>query len=128
MPGRSIVMAAFTGFWLPITIDPHPMMIFFNYLYRDAGNYKQHGSVVFGNPNNRRLNEVDQRIRAALIDGEFFVARHWGLPDLRGDECDDELDHDWHEFEVVEETEDGGGAHQSIDVFLDRILRKPRVF
>src|SRR5690606_1346312 len=83
MPGRSIVMAAFTGFWLPITIDPHPMMIFFNYLYRDAGNYKQHGSVVFGNPNNRRLNEVDQRIRAALIDGEFFVARHWGLPDLR---------------------------------------------
>ena len=91
-----------------------------NYLYRDAGNYKQHGCVVFENPNNWRLNEVDQRIRAALIEGEFFVARHWGLPDLRGDEWNDELDHDWHEFESVGETEDDGCAHPSIDALMAR--------
>ena len=103
------------------------MNICFNYLYRDAGNYKHHGSVTFNNPNNRRLEEIDQRIRAALIDGEFFDARQWQLPDLRGDEWDEELDHDWHEFEAVGETEDVGSAHQSIDVFLDRILRKQRV-
>ena len=104
------------------------MNIRFNYLYRDAGNYKQYGGVVFTNPNGRPVNEIDQTIRAALIDGEFFDARQWQLPDLRSEEWDDELDHEWHEFESVEEINDDGKAHPYIEGFLHRIKRCQEVF
>jgi hypothetical protein len=104
------------------------MNIRFNYLYRDAGNYKQHGSVVFSNAHHRALREVEQSIRSALIDGEFFNASRWQLPDLSEQEWDDELDHDWHEFESVEEIEDEGKAYPSIDGFLDRIKRRQEAF
>ena|SRR5690606_31000270 len=104
------------------------MNIRFNYLYRDAGNYKQYGGVVFTNPNGRPLNEIDQVIGAALIDGEFFDARQWQLPDLRNHEWDDELDHDWHDFESVEEVEEGDNTHPSVDAFLERIRRRERVY
>jgi hypothetical protein len=100
------------------------MNIRFNYLYRDGGNYKQYGSFVFSNPHHRASREVEQSIRSALIDGEFFNVSQWQLPDLREQEWDDELDHDWHEFESVQEIEDDGNAYPSIDDFLDRIKRR----
>jgi hypothetical protein len=103
------------------------MNIRFNYLYRDAGNYKQYSSVVFNNPNDRDPSEIEQTIRAALIDGEFFDARQWQLPDLRVGEYDDELDHEWHEFESVEETGDDG-TQLSIEEFLNRIRQLQRVY
>lgn len=76
----------------------------FNYLYRDAGNYKLYGSVIFSNPNNLSLAEVESKIRARLIDGEFFNPDKWSIPRLAFEEHDRELDHDWHEFESVELT------------------------
>jgi len=96
------------------------MNIRFNYLYRDAGNYKQYSWVVFSNPHNRALLEVEQTIRSALIDREFFNVTQWQLADLREQELDEELDHDWHEFESVEEMGDDGGTYPTIEEFLVR--------
>lgn len=98
------------------------MPIRFNYLYRDAGNYKQYGHLIFSNSNNLTLREVEDRIRAALIDGEFFNARQWGLPELRGFEWDDDLDHEWHEYVSVEYVEEGTIEGSAIEEFLGGIV------
>lgn len=45
----------------------------FSYLYRDAGNLKKHNSVVLSNPNGiTDLSALEEQIRAALFDTEFF--------------------------------------------------------
>ena len=76
------------------------------YLYRDAGNYKSWGAVVVPNAANPlSLAEVEEIARASLIDGAWFVAAAAGLPDLRGDEWDDALDHDLHELHGFAETD-----------------------
>lgn len=76
----------------------------FSYLYRDAGNFKNYGQVIFANPNNLSLEQVMELIKAKLIDGQWFYAKEWGLPDLHFDKWDEELDHGFHEFEGVEFT------------------------
>ena len=50
----------------------------FSYLYRDYSNYKQHGSVVFANPNKLSRQLIVEIISQNLIDGEFFHAEDWG--------------------------------------------------
>lgn len=68
------------------------------YLYRDASNYKQHGSVVM--EGSLALKEV----RHLLVDGEYFIPSQAGLPDLQqkfraqGFEYPTEDDHTWHEI------------------------------
>ena len=78
----------------------------FCYLYRDAGNYKIYGEVIFANTDNLPLSEIESQIRAKLIDGEYFEPKKWGVPLLAFEDFDGELDHDWMEFEKVEETND----------------------
>lgn len=73
----------------------------FSYLYRDAGNYKLYGQVVFVNPENIALEEIRNRINAHLIDGEFFEAKKWGVPELKFENYLPELDHNWCEFEEI---------------------------
>lgn len=80
----------------------------FDYLYRDAGNYKVFGSVFLtGHLTPSQLNEL----RACLIDNEFFVAPEIPVPNL-----DDQLlalsdgptedDHMWHTFLGVRRVEE----------------------
>ena len=75
-----------------------------SYLYRDAGNYKLFSQVVFRNPDNISLVEIRNKINACLIDGEFFEAKKWGLPELKFENYLPELDHNWCEFEEVNTT------------------------
>lgn len=80
------------------------MNIRFEYLYRDSGNYKNWGSIVFSNPQNEKVEVLTERVRSCLIDHAFFVAAKAGVPDLHFDNFDEELDHGWHEFAFVEYT------------------------
>lgn len=82
------------------------MKIVFEYLYRDAGNFKNYGDAQFRNDTALPLDEIDERIRAALIDGMYFSAETLGLPTLYFDESNDELDHEWHEFDCVREVDE----------------------
>jgi hypothetical protein len=50
-----------------------PTNIKFNYLYRDAGNYKQFGNIVLSNLNNIALDLIEDIVRGNLIDGEFSM-------------------------------------------------------
>jgi len=74
------------------------------YLYRDAGNNKQWGAVVFKNTNDVDLCILENKIKSALIDGEFFLAEKVGLPPLKFHHHIEELDHGWHEYFVVRQT------------------------
>lgn len=96
------------------------MNIKFNYLYRDAGNYKEFGSVVFTVANQTDLGCLDRKIRDALIDREFFVAGAVNVPNLQKLPWDDEIDHSWHEYEGLEFTNEPCDDHaqRDIDTFV----------
>ena len=89
----------------------------FNYRYRDAANYKRHGFVIFSNPDNIELSEIETLIRAKLIDGEYFYANEWSLQELFLKTFDYSVDPTWHEFESVEYTDDIATQFPSIEGF-----------
>lgn len=96
------------------------MNIKFHYLYRDGANFKQFKEVVFSNPNEIKLRKIETIIKDHLIDECWFVAKDWSLPDLHFKEYnwDNEIDHDWHEFESVEGTDEKATEAYTIDEFL----------
>jgi hypothetical protein len=90
----------------------------FNYLYRDAGNFKVWGFEFFCNPDLLELETIEDRIRTALIDGEFFDPQKWGLKRLKHDDWISELDHTWNEFESIEITREEPTVDLTITTFL----------
>ena len=82
------------------------MNIRFEYLYRDAGNFKSWGELVFSNPHNINVNLLKTMVENVLIDQAYFVAFKADVPDLYFKEYNDQLDHSWHEFHAVAQTEE----------------------
>ena len=102
------------------------MQIQFNYLYRDAGNFKQFGSVVFDNNKCIPREALENQLRTTLIDGQYFVAATVGVPNLWVCAFDAELDHGWHEFEGLE-IDDVPGDNpdpRDISTFLDDLRQQ----
>ena len=66
----------------------------FSYLYRDYGNYKLFGATIFSNPENLSVSEIEVRIKAKLIDGEFFNPEEWGISRLKFENYDHEQNHE----------------------------------
>ncbi len=81
------------------------MNVKFEYLYRDAGNFKQWGEVIFSNENGLNVLDIDRSIRECLIDQEFFIAEKLNVPVLYFSIFNPELDHGWHEFGSVMDCE-----------------------
>ena len=92
------------------------MNVCFNYLYRDAGNFKKWGAVIFTNKTDMELNLLELQIRNILIDGEFFIAEIVDLKKLTFPKFIEELDHDWHEFHSVENTEEDSNDRNKRDI------------
>jgi len=82
------------------------MNIRMEYLYRDAGNYKNWGDVVFSNPNGVPIQHAEKMVNEALIDHQYFLAKSVGVPDLHFPEFNTDLDHHFHEFYALVQTED----------------------
>jgi hypothetical protein len=89
-----------------------------NYLYRDAGNYKIFGSVIFGNVTGLSIESIELAIRSRLIEGEYFIPEKWNIPRLSFEEYLPELDHDFHKFESIEETDEYALFNRDICDFL----------
>ncbi|QQL49127.1 hypothetical protein [Mucilaginibacter ginkgonis] len=89
-----------------------------NYLYRDAGNYKNYSSVVFGNKDQISVASVNQIVNKCLIDDEFFYANEWQVPDLHFAQWDNDLDHTFHEFESIELTDEQSNCNLDISEWL----------
>ena len=92
----------------------------FSYLYRDGANYKQFGQVIFINDKKISVEEIRETIKGYLIDELWFYANKWNIPDLHFTEYkwDEEIDHSWHEFESIEETNEAITDNRSIGEFL----------
>ena len=74
-----------------------------DYLYRDACNYKTWNSVVIcGLLSDRQK----QEILNCLACGDYFIPSDVGLPEVRFDEFNSEVDTDWFEMygDAFEET------------------------
>jgi hypothetical protein len=93
-------------------------------MYRDGGNYKQYNEFVFFNDTEKKLEEIEIIIKKALIDGEWFNAENWNLPDLHFVEYawDSEIDYPWHEFIAVKDTNELPTSSLLISTFLKNIV------
>jgi hypothetical protein len=102
-------------------------LIRFWYMYRDSGNFKQHGAVAFSNPNNRSLKEIESGIRKYLIEGECFCHKEWQLPDLHfikegSPPFMKKVRYPYHEYIGIKLVENPQYLPvESIDDFLERI-------
>jgi hypothetical protein len=95
----------------------------FNYLYRDAENYKNWGSVIFENPTKESLVEIDKKIKQGLIDSEFFIAEDVDIPTLYFSSYLDEIDHQFHEYSSIEFTNDKVNdiKNRTILIFIEQL-------
>lgn len=93
----------------------------FYYLYRDSSNYKNHNTIVFTNPDNKSIKQIQDAIIDALIDGEYFYHDSFGIQPLFFDGKCLEEDPSWHEFLKVSNTPDQPTENISITEFLERI-------
>lgn len=94
----------------------------FNYLYRDAGNYKKYGFVVFANPNNLPINEANNKISENLISHLYFDPKSIKVPALFFEKYDAELDHPWNEFESAENAETSATDDRTIGQFIQNLV------
>ena len=53
----------------------------FNYLYRDGSNYKSWGDVVFSNPEQLALNEIESKLVAAFLPDRLYIASQISIPE-----------------------------------------------
>ncbi len=93
----------------------------FHYIYRDGANYKNLGSVIFANDTYISLSELDDIIKSKLISGSYFYANEWEIPDLHFGSWDQEFDHDFHEFECLEYTDEPANYSVTIGAFKQLI-------
>ena len=102
------------------------MNIAFDYLYRDAGNYKLYESVVFQNENNVPLIFLQRAIEACFEQRIYFVPETLEIPRLRFRNYDQELDHIWHEFDSISETDFPHTAGKTVSKFFELLERRPQ--
>lgn len=108
---------------LPLGDDVRKLNLKFNYMYRDGANYKQFGSVVFTNPNFLTPREATGILTQKLISNEFFVPQDWSIPRLQYHPYDPEIDHDYHEFESFEWTEEEVTDGRNVEEFLAEVKK-----
>lgn len=91
------------------------------YLYRDAGNYKQFGEVVYSNKYSKPVSELKQIIGSKLIDSEFFDSSKSLVPVITSFPYDSDLDHSWYEFNSLEEVVSESDCGNDIQEFIDSL-------
>ena len=97
------------------------MNIKFSCLYRDGGNYKKYDYVIFSNPDNIGLSQIEVLIHVKLIDDTWFYANDWKLPELFFDTFHFRVDPTWHEFESIEYTDELPNSLISLYEFIETV-------
>ncbi len=94
----------------------------FNYLYRDGANYKSWGDVVFSNPDQIAVSEIESKLIDGFLSDKLFIANQVSIPEkflfMSGKFT--KFDHCYHQFDSVEicnETPTDGFG-RSINDFL----------
>lgn len=105
------------------------MNTLFEYRYRDAANFKAHGSLVL---NGALVNSESEAVHSRLFEDGLFIAEQLGVPPLyeslyRWSGGPTSADHCWHEFVGIRLIEDGDEQNQAhvwgeADEFVTRLL------
>lgn len=105
------------------------MNIRFEYLYRDFGNFKHWGEVIFANPNNIDAGFASSMAEQVLIERIYFVASKADIPDLNFSEYIKEIDHGWHEFHLFNFTDDSPNdpLGRNIEEFIASLRRASKI-
>ncbi len=76
----------------------------FNYLYRDGSNFKSWGEVIFSNPENLTVNEIEAKLINAFLPDKQFIASQIAIPEkfLFENGKFTKYDHCYHELDCVE--------------------------
>ena len=96
----------------------------FDYLYRDAGNYKVRGSLLL----NGAISQADRElVQSRMEAGEYFIAEQVGVHPLyeqlyKWSDGPVDLDHCWHEFVGFRELAAPSKPQSAVPVrdFVDR--------
>ena len=111
-------------------MDKQMSNIEFSYLYRDGGNYKKWGRVVFSNIDELNSESVERELRQAFLEDGLFIASQIRVPEVFlysvGKFSSD--DHCYHEFNCVRQTASrADDTHRrSIGEFLAEITQEAR--
>ena len=99
------------------------MNVKFDYLYRDAGNYKSWGHSIFRNPEGLSINDIEYRLRQSFFQHDLFIASQVDVQEvfLYGTDNATEDDICFHEFDSVELTNDASNdqRNRTISEFLE---------
>jgi hypothetical protein len=100
----------------------------FSYLYRDGGNYKKFGRVVFSSPERLDARALERELRRLFWEGNLFIASQIRVPEVflyAGGKFSFD-DHCYHEFDSLRATEDTcDDKHgRSISEFLAEVTRE----
>lgn len=97
----------------------------FDYLYRDAGNYKAWGSLLLEG----RASETDIKALQSCLDSEeFFIAEQVGIPPLYAELWEysggpTEDDHVWHTFHELRPASSDESAAQPLCTVSELVAR-----
>lgn len=97
----------------------------FIYLYRDGANYKTWNDVIFENPDNLSLDEIERSLSLSFPPDKLFIANQISIPEifLFLDGNFTKHDHCYHEFDHAEicEEQPTDMLNRSIAIFLNNI-------
>jgi hypothetical protein len=99
----------------------------FQYLYRDAGNYKKRGTVIFSNPEGLDVQAIANCLLDAFLPG-LFIARQIRIPEvfLTQEYPLSSDDHRFHEFCSIESTPEPPSDEpgRSAEEFVIEVVRE----
>ena len=98
-----------------------PMNILFTYCYRDCTNHKTTAEIVFPNPENLTLSEIEYKLRSKLTDQEYFHHTDFMVQPLYGEYPDFDKNPEVHEFGTVDFTDQKPTDKRSISDFITNI-------
>lgn len=94
------------------------------YMYRDTGNNKLRSNAIFRNEHQLTISQLIDFIEVAFIDGgHWFDPVRCGIPKLSFERFDEELDHSWHEVELICITDEPATQEMDISDFLLHALK-----
>jgi hypothetical protein len=100
----------------------------FRYLYRDGGNYKKFGNVVFSNPEEISSSAIEEALTQVVLKDGLFIADQVRVPEVflfaNGQLSLD--DHCYHELGAVLTTDkDPTDLHaRTISAFLSEVTQQ----
>ncbi len=102
------------------------MNILFDYLYRDAGNNKLYGSVIFRGLSNLPIHIMLNEVETYLYQRIYFIPELLGVPRLKFEKYNEDLDHIWHEFDSISKTTRPLMDNRDFSEIINSLKHKPQ--